>query len=89
MSYSDFIKISTVAAVANRGVQDAEVNDLGYNNMTAPRNIKDFSISHSSHVMQLNDGMVSIRSERMIDAFANKQGKIFLLYGERPIHRTR
>ncbi len=60
--------------------------------MTTPRNIRNSRVSNSSPIMQLNDGIVPVRSERMIHAFwesipsgADKPGKIFLLYGERPI----
>ena len=36
-------------------------------------------------MVNIHDGAVPIRSERMIHAFADKPGKVFLLYGERAI----
>jgi hypothetical protein len=36
-------------------------------------------------IVNIHDDAVPIRSERMINAFADKPGKVFLLYGERPI----
>src|SRR5271157_3095163 len=35
--------------------------------------------------VDIHDNAVPIRSERMIRAFADKPGKVFLLYGERAI----